>query len=308
MQPITLPTNADKSRWKDAALAKAEIITDAWEVAKAYAGRAAEWVLFLCMIINIIEMLPGITMAGWIMNLVLGTQVVMLDIGGLSLSSMAIHAREQGDETAAKRAGTTSRFLIGLMIITLLLVSVGVLFPAAKPYTDMVEKGLVLVRVVMTVIYGHVLHALRSSSPQAVPVAAIPAVPSAPELEDIVKKTLIPILEQYRAEVKAEMDAQMKQISVPMIHYQQFAVGLRKEIKQPSQAPAPIPAGNGGQGADRETRLAKAYCELLQEGTRPTGQTLSSRARCNRAAALLWLKQNGISKESEEREAVSRQA
>lgn len=45
-------------------MSKAEAITDAWEVAKAYAGRVAEWVLFLCVIINIIEMLPGIAMAG----------------------------------------------------------------------------------------------------------------------------------------------------------------------------------------------------------------------------------------------------
>ena len=104
--------------WKDAALAKAEAITDAWEVVKAYAGRAAEWVLFVCMIINIIQMLPGVAVARWVLNLVLGVQVVMLDIGGLSLSTMSAHARALGDVKAAKRAGTTSAFLIGLMIVT----------------------------------------------------------------------------------------------------------------------------------------------------------------------------------------------
>jgi len=92
---------------------------------------------------------------------------------------MAAHAREQGDEAAAKKAGTTSRFLIGLMIVTLLLVAVGVLFPAVKQYTDMAEKGLILMRVVMTVIYGHVLHALRSSHRQAVLVPATLAPQSA---------------------------------------------------------------------------------------------------------------------------------
>jgi hypothetical protein len=152
-----------KSLWKETALARAEVITDAWEVGKAYAGRAAEWVLFACMIINIIEMLPGISVAVWIMNLVLGVQVVMLDIGGMSLASMSNHAREQGNAAAASKADTTSKFLIGLMIVTLLLVTIGILFPAMKSYTDMAEKGLILVRVVMTVIYGHVIHSLRSS-------------------------------------------------------------------------------------------------------------------------------------------------
>lgn len=147
--------------WKNAALAKSVIITDAWEVTKTYAGRIAEWVLFACMIMNIIEMLPGIHLDTIITNTVLGVQVVMLDVGGFSLASMADHARANGDEEAANKAETTGKFLIGIMIVTLLLVAIGLLFPPAKQYTDMAEKGLILVRVVMTVVYSHVIHSLR---------------------------------------------------------------------------------------------------------------------------------------------------
>lgn len=258
------------------------------------------------------------------MNLNLSVQVVMLDIGGMSLASMAAHAREQGDEAAAKKAGTTSRFLIGLMIVTLLLVSVGVLFPGVKSYTDIAEKGLILVRVVMTVIYGHVLHSLRSSDRHAVPVPATPppqpAVQSAPELEDLIKAILVPMLEQYRTGITSEVAAQMKQAPVPTVNYQQIAAVLQKEIKQPSQVPpllqmrdsrrlrqlpSPVSTEGNTQSADRKTRLVTAYRELLREGVKPTGQTLSSRARCNRAAALAWLKQHGISSESREMDAVN---
>jgi hypothetical protein len=130
----------NKPHWKDAALAKAEWITDAWEVVKAYAGRAAEWVLFICMSINIVEMLPEVSLPTSMTNTVLGIQVVMLDIGGLSLSTMAAHVRALGDVKAAKKAGITSMFLIGLMIVTLLLVSIGLLFPTAKPYTGLAKK------------------------------------------------------------------------------------------------------------------------------------------------------------------------
>jgi hypothetical protein len=140
MQSLLSNTNAQKPSWKEAALEKAEGITDAWEVIKAYLGRAAEWVLFLCMVINIIEMLPGITLPGWVLNLVLGVQVVMLDIGGISLASMASYTRERGAVAEAKKATITSRFLIGLMIVTLLLAAAGVLFSTIKPYTDMAEK------------------------------------------------------------------------------------------------------------------------------------------------------------------------
>lgn len=154
-------SNELKTNWRESAMTRSVIITDAWEVTKTYAGRIAEWVLFLCMIANIIEILPGVVLWASISNIVLGVQVVMLDIGGFSLASMADHARNQGDLKAARKASVTGGFLIVIMILTLLLVSVGLLWHEAKYYTDIAEKGLILVRVVMTVIYGHVIHSLR---------------------------------------------------------------------------------------------------------------------------------------------------
>lgn len=40
MQPVSLNTNAPKPSWKDAAMEKAESITEAWVAIKAYLGRA----------------------------------------------------------------------------------------------------------------------------------------------------------------------------------------------------------------------------------------------------------------------------
>ncbi|SRR6266849_1496666 len=65
---------------------------------------------------------------------------------------------------AARRAGVAGAFHIGIMIVTLLLVSIGLFWPQARTYTDMAEKGLILVRVIMTVIYGHVIHSLRRAT------------------------------------------------------------------------------------------------------------------------------------------------
>src|SRR6266496_5968998 len=155
---------SNQSSWRDSAIAKSEIITDAWEVTKSYTGRLAEWILFLCMIFCIIEILPGVTFPTWASNVVLGVQAVMLDIGGFGLSSMADHARTNGDERAARKADKTGKFLIGIVILTLALITVGLLYPPAKEYTDGAEKVLILVRVVMTVVYGHVIHSLRRQS------------------------------------------------------------------------------------------------------------------------------------------------
>lgn len=312
--------NASAPHWKVAALKNAEVITDAWEVAKAYAGRAAEWVLFLCMITNIIAMLPGMDAPAGITNLVLGVQVVMLDIGGMSLSSMAASIRERGEKAAARKASLTSTFLIGLMILTLLLVSIGVLFPALKSYTDMAEKGLILVRVVMTVVYSHVMHSLRASGTPlpvlSTPQAAVPStVPNTTELEALIRNMLVPVLEQYRTEISSDVAAKVEP-ATPAIDYSQLAAALQgcgafengqqpQSLKQPErrkgqrlqQLPAPVSIEGGKQ--DRQARLDAAYCELLQEGVKPTGQTLSARARCNRAVALAWLKHYGGKDEKE---------
>jgi len=148
--------------WREAALARSEAISDAWEVTKTYAGRLAEWVLFGCMIVNIVEILTKIPTP--VSNVVLGIQVVMLDVGGFALATMAANARDQGNEQAARKAATTGRLLIGVTVLTLLLVTLGLLWP--EQLGDSVngaEKVLILVRIVMTVIYGHVIHSLRRS-------------------------------------------------------------------------------------------------------------------------------------------------
>jgi hypothetical protein len=105
------------------------------------------------MIFSIVEMLPELSLPTSMTNAVLGVQVMIFDIGGLSLSTMSIYARALRNVEAAKRAGTASAFLIGPMIVTLLLVSIGLLFPTEKLCTDLAEQGFILIRVVVTVIY-----------------------------------------------------------------------------------------------------------------------------------------------------------
>lgn len=153
--------------WKNQAMIHAEAITDAWEVTKSYAARLAEWVLFVCMILNIVEILPDVGLPESVSNIVLAVQAVTLDVAGFGLTSMADHAKALGDEAAARKGHRTGWFLIGLMITTLLLVSTGLLWPAVKQYTDPAEKVLILARVIMTVVYSHVVHSLRHSTQAA---------------------------------------------------------------------------------------------------------------------------------------------
>lgn len=158
-----------QQHWKDSAIARSVGITDAWEVTKIYAGRAAEWILFVCMVANIIGILPGVNLAPLFTNIVMGVQIVTLDIAGFGLATMAQNARASGFEREAKTAHRTAALLITIMMLTLVLFTLGIMVPALKPFTSVAENVLILVRVGMIVLYGHVIHGLRSVTDDQLP-------------------------------------------------------------------------------------------------------------------------------------------
>lgn len=151
------------AHWKDRAISKAEVISDGFEVAKAYGAHLANWILFFCLIANILEMfqLPFVVALG---NAVLGIQSVTLDVAGFGLATMATHAKSRGDKSAAWKAGGMGWALIIIMMITVALVAISIIFPNTSATIDMIEKGLILVRIVATVLYGHVVHSVRHAS------------------------------------------------------------------------------------------------------------------------------------------------
>lgn len=148
--------------WRDRLIAKSEAISDAWEVGKAYAARIAEWILFICLIANLLEMFPIVP--PWLGSVVLIVQSITLDVAGFGLKTMGDHARRRGNEQAANAASRMGWTLIGLMIVTVSLVTLSVLIPQTKDIVDWIEKALILARVAVTVFYAHIVHSLRQAS------------------------------------------------------------------------------------------------------------------------------------------------
>lgn len=157
-----VPPQQKTIHWRDRSIAKSEAISDAWEVVKAYAARAAEWILFGCLFANILEMFP-LPFPGWFGNTVLAVQAVTLDVAGFGLATMADHARRQGNERAANTARRMGWTLISLMILTVGLVTLPVLISSTREFVTGAEKALLLARVIITVLYGHVVHSLRQA-------------------------------------------------------------------------------------------------------------------------------------------------
>jgi hypothetical protein len=160
----------NQTGWKQNAMQQAERLTDTWDVIKAWAGRAAEIVLTVCMFISLIGMLPAVHYWVWVTDSVLAVQMIMLDFGGFALHTLAEHARDGGQLDAAKKAERMANFLIGLVILSMAIITVGqlsgVFGPAAATVTNIVkyaEPVLILVRVVSSVKYIHTIHSLRGS-------------------------------------------------------------------------------------------------------------------------------------------------
>ena len=172
-----IPQNAipqtQKGRWREVAIEKSGIITDAWSVTKAYLGRLADWILFVCMAVQIVGIVPSITIPTWLSSAVLATQIITLDVAGFGLASLAEHAHQNGNVKEAAHAKKTSLALILIMIITLLIAAAKVLFAkydGVVSFCDNAETVLILVRVVLVVVYGHVMHSLTGTGAQQLPV------------------------------------------------------------------------------------------------------------------------------------------
>jgi predicted RNase H-like nuclease (RuvC/YqgF family) len=153
--------------WRDRAIVRSEIVSDAWQVFLAWTGRSAEIVLFLCMAVSLVQMIPSITLNTTFTDVVFVIQMIILDIAGFGLNSLAKAVRRAGDDETAKKAETVGTCLIVIMVVSMLSGGVDRLFgahqPLVKEYIGYLDDVLLLIRVVMTVLYGKIMHSLRDS-------------------------------------------------------------------------------------------------------------------------------------------------
>lgn len=146
--------------WKDRAITAAERISDAFDVAKAYGAHIANWVLFFCLVANLIEMVsPGFeALAGLV---IVGVQSISLDIAGFGLTAMAASAKHRGDDKSARKANVMGWTLIMVMSITVGLITLAAFKPEWATGIQQANQGLMFVRVIVTVFYGHIVHQIR---------------------------------------------------------------------------------------------------------------------------------------------------
>jgi len=153
----------EQGHWKDRAITASEAISDAFDVAKAYGAHIANWVLFFCLVANLVEMVSP-DLQAFAGLAIVGVQSISLDIAGFGLTAMAASAKRRGDEKSARKANAMGWMLITVMAITVGLITLAAFKPEWALGIQEANQGLMFVRVIVTVFYGHIVHQLREES------------------------------------------------------------------------------------------------------------------------------------------------
>lgn len=231
---------------RDRAIALAGRVADVWDVVIAWGAGVATWVLYLCLILNIVELFwaPALLANG-----VLVVQSITLDIAGLGLGSMASHAERSGHEKTAKYAKNMSRWLISLMVITVALISAKQIqaLQFTFVYITWAETVLVLVRVITTVFYGHVVKSIREvnvSTPAPIPLnQAIDFLKRLEEIEERFKNLSAQTSTTAIENLQEQLKLQSEQIKNLVVEVQQSrALNTLNHPVATFTEPAPVPA------------------------------------------------------------------
>src|SRR6266487_882741 len=130
------------------------------------AGKATEIVLYATVLYSCARLYPHVSLPTGLSLAVFLVQMGALDIGGLSLGKLAKQAREDGNQAGATNANTLSKWLIGIMLVGVVTVGFEHALPFALPswVTVGIDVLLVVARSICAVLYGRVVHSLKSEN------------------------------------------------------------------------------------------------------------------------------------------------
>ena len=256
---------SQKVHWRDRAISASESISDTFDVFKAYGAHLANWVLFLCLIANLIEMVsPAFrTSAGL---LIVAIQSITLDIAGFGLTAMAASARRRGDYKSAKKADAMGWTLIAVMTITVALITLAAFDSDLAQFVQQADNALMLTRVIVTVFYGHIVHKLREQHTEhdkrvdslEQEVSSLKGQLSTKEQEVSSGQLRLSTVQKALSSVQSELDSEREKVSSvqhKLDTAQQRVDRLEKELE----------SGQGGTAAlRRELNTAKLDAEELR--------------------------------------------
>lgn len=183
-------------------------------------GKAAHLILILTTLYTGAELLPGVSLPAPLNNAVFVLQMLVLDVGGMGLAKLAMQAKDRGNEEGAKKAEDLSKWLIRIVIASLVTVAAEQAVKAIPGLSDIstivdginiaVGGLLTIARAVCAVNYGRVIHALQledEGEPQPTQIIDVEALvhQAIAELAATLAADQQHALSQFRQEIKASV-------------------------------------------------------------------------------------------------------
>lgn len=265
------------------------------------ASKCTEVVLYATVLYSCAELYPGVTLPAGLTLAVFILQMGALDIGGIGLSKMARQARKDGNDEGAAKAELLSRWLIGIMIASLVTASLELAVSRipgvqkdqnAQTIIQVIQIGvslvLVVARAVCAVLYGKIIHALKSEMPDTVYMPTKQA-----DLEAIIAQSLTPIFQQMAhltttvQRISTENESRFQQIEsafrvsieTAIDQLQQFQIESQRQIESSFSERVEILA--------ETLQLQEKALSILPDFTEQLGQIESVNEEVNQVKAMV---------------------
>ncbi len=193
------------------------------------AGKATEIVLYATVLYSCAQLYPHVSLPTGLSLAVFLVQMGALDIGGLSLGKLAKQAREDGNQAGATNANTLSKWLIGIMLVGVVTVGLEHALPFALPswVTVGIDVLLVVARSICAVLYGRVVHSLKSEN----------VAHSLPAMQEMFSAELTERVERITAAAENKLTEQVRSITATAENklsemHQQFTRELTSLVEQ----------------------------------------------------------------------------
>lgn len=203
-----------KRWWNDGALfmyglIRSNYVTAIEEWFMGLAGKLVNIVLMITILYSCAEIY--LTLPLGLNTTMFLCQMAALDIGGYGLAALARMAKRDGDLTGAKKAQVLGRFLIGIMLVSVVVAGLEQKITIPDQVKAIIDLALIVIRSACSVFYGKIVHELRSDHGRETLVSQSDFQQIAGQLQADIQEKITQAMES----VTAKVDQQLAVIHTP---------------------------------------------------------------------------------------------
>jgi len=273
--------------WKDL-LRDSSWVTIAWDWFMTFLSRAAESVLWVTMVFSCYQLIPGAPQPpASVSNGVFICQFIALDVGGVGLNKLA---QRQGLGRSSYVRMIAS-ILIAVTLITVAYAGLAHVFPLDPTVTKAVEVTLVVIRSMMTVLYGQAIHDLKHQVRSVHDeICKLQAALSDVQFQLSNKQTEVDTLRQQVSNGQKELDTLRSHMKHTRQEKLDGAQVDKKRVRADTSHVIHMASRRvrSSTSQQEDAVLETQIRELLENSPELSGRTIAAKVQCSPTTASKW--------------------